>query len=145
MSQDTTILHSLWRKALNSPVPVKITCQTKSDAVRLRWAMYNAVAKYRPDGPKHAQADADLREAIENCSLAVEGKDPGPFALVVQRKVITSLMQAVVAALGETPVLDTVTMAAKESEARVMSKLAGLVEKEGEESPDTRSTPYYTR
>ena len=146
MNQETALLHALWRKGLQSETPVRIPCAAKSDATRLRWALYNAVAKYRPEGSKHGQADAVLAEAIENCSLSVEGKEPGPFALVIQRKTLTNLMQTIAAVLGDAPIVDAVDAAAKESEARMMEKLQGLTTPTVDASAGAvRSTPYYTR
>lgn len=73
-------LRDLWRSA-----PMSIPCSDRKDAERMRNLMYLAVAEYRRGRSKHALADRELLDAIDNHSLTVTDN-----ALLIRRKSVDS-------------------------------------------------------
>ena len=138
MDQQKMILHAVWRKAYakDSAEGLEIPCQSESDATKLRFALYNSVRGVRKG--KEA-ADDLLREAVENCTV---GRKPGQSStLVVQRKVMTKMMQSLAGILEDSPELvKTPEQVEMESSQNL------LLEKLNEQGAvPARSTPYYSR
>jgi hypothetical protein len=157
MDEQKMLMHGLWRKAWKASEPVEVPCRTKSNAIKLRFALYNSVRFVRSG---KEEADGALREAVENVSI---GTLPGdPTVLVLQRRSLSETLQTIAALLaeddagqgqGETrqaPVAGGLALpaAAKTGEQLLMeasqARLQSLLEGEGP-APGTRATPYYTR
>ena len=157
MDAQKALLQEIWRKAFRQDEPLEIPCKTESNAKRMRFALYNAVRGVR-DGA--TPADSLLREAAENCSV---GFKPGERSTVVlQKKILTELMQVVVGIVGvaapttlpgnsagHSPLLKSSEELQAEEETQ--ASLARLAEKLKEASPGAgegaarRPNPYYTR
>lgn len=133
MNEEKALLQSLWRKA-STQEKLTIPCKTLAKARRLRYALYNAVRGVR-DG--EVKVDEVLQFAVENYSISFDPDEPS--TLVVQRKILTELMQTVQGILGDTPLETEEDILMREAEQRVRAKVA-----EGGAEP-TRVTPYYTR
>lgn len=95
MDKQKLLLQGLWRKAGASPEALRLPCSTRGEALRLRFALYNAVRKVR-EGKE--PADEALQRALEEVTLSFE--DDAQTVLVMEQKVRTGMMQVVVAALG---------------------------------------------
>lgn len=95
MDKQKLLLQGLWRKAGASPEALRLPCSTRGEALRLRFALYNAVRKVR-EGKE--PADEALMRALEEVTLSFE--DDAQTVLVMEQKVRTGMMQVVVAALG---------------------------------------------
>lgn len=95
MDKQKLLLQGLWRKAGASPEALRLPCRTRGEALRLRFALYNAVRKVR-EGKE--PADEALTRALEEVTLSFE--DAAQTVLVMEQKVRTGMMQVVVAALG---------------------------------------------
>ena len=138
MDQQKMILRAVWRKAYEKEGPegLEIPCQSDSDATKLRFALYNAVRGVR-EGKE--TVDDLLREAVENCTV---GRKPGQSStLLVQRKVMTKMMQTIAGILGDSPELIKTP-----EQVEMESSQALLLEKLQEQgTAPSRSTPYYTR
>lgn len=136
-TKEYLILHAVWRKAFADgqlTIPVK----SASDAARLRFSLYNSVRAVR-EGKVVAP---DLLQAVQECSVRIEG-----LAVVVQLKANTELMQAISDALGGEEgvkaAVEVIPTAVEEQE--IAESQRRLLEKLGQDTPPTRSTPYYTR
>ena len=138
MDQQKMILRAVWRKAYEKEGSegLEIPCQSDSDATKLRFALYNAVRGVR-EGKE--TVDDLLREAVENCTV---GRKPGQSStLLVQRKVMTKMMQTIAGILGDSPELIKTP-----EQVEMESSQALLLEKLQEQgTAPSRSTPYYTR
>ena len=97
MDKQKLLLQGLWRKAGASPEALRLPCRTRGEALRLRFALYNAVRKVR-EGKE--PADEALTRALEEVTLSFE--DDAQTVLVMEQKVRSGMMQVVVAALGAT-------------------------------------------
>ena len=95
MDKQKLLLQGLWRKAGASPEALRLPCRTRGEALRLRFALYNAVRKVR-EGKE--PADEALTRALEEITLSFE--DDAQTVLVMEQKVHTGMMQVVMAALG---------------------------------------------
>lgn len=94
ISKSMAIFHEVWRMA-NTPDGMKvIQCKTPAEAMRLRFALYNAVKPYR-NGKR--EADPALREAILNCSMSLT---PDKTGVLLQKKIDTELGQVLLEAIG---------------------------------------------
>ena len=160
MDEQKMLLHGLWRKAWKASAPVLVPCRTKSNAIKLRFALYNSVRFVRAGKEK---ADETLCEAAENVSIGTLEGDP--TTLVLQRRTLSETMKTIAAILaddGAGPGAEAMAGAggsafgpafelpadAKTGEQLLaeasQERLRKLLE-EGEAPPVGRSTPYYTR
>ena len=146
MDEQKELLQGLWRKAFLQAEPLLIPCKSESNAIRLRFALYNAVREVRKGKGK---ADKTLIEATNNCTI---GFSPGDRAtLLVQRKVMTELMQVVVDLVGDASELrkSEEDMEIEASSALLLEKLKQSADFSSEQSPANlglpRKTHYYTR
>lgn len=157
MDEQKMLLHGLWRKAWKASEPVLVPCRTKSNAIKLRFALYNSVRFVRAGKEK---ADETLCEAAENVSIgALEGD---PTTLVLQRRTLSETMKTIAAILADDgagpgagaggsafgPAFELPAEAktgeqllAEASQERLKRLLS---EQEGEPAA-SRVTPYYTR
>ena len=143
MDEQKKLLQGLWRKAWLQGEPLVVPCKTEANAVRIRFALYNAVRAVRTG---KQQADNDLQQAVENCSVGFVSGDRAK--LVIQKKVMTELMQTIAELVGDSPEVlkSDEDMAMERSQAVLMEKLSGGAP--GLSPQDLglpRSTPYYTR
>lgn len=144
MDEQKELLQGLWRKAFLQAEPLLIPCKSESNAIRLRFALYNAVREVRKGKGK---ADKTLIEATNNCTIGFSPDDR--TTLLVQRKVMTELMQVVVDLVGDAPELrkSEEDMEIEASSALLLEKLKQTAG--AEQSPANlglpRKTPYYTR
>ena len=159
MDEQKMLLHGLWRKAWRASAPVEVPCRTKSNAIKLRFALYNSVRFVRAG---KEEADEGLREAAENVSI---GTLPGdPPVLVLQRRSLSETLQTIAALLaedeagqgpGETRQVPmgngtvlALPAAAKTGEQLLVeasqARLQSLLE-EADPATGARATPYYTR
>ena len=96
MDKQKAMMQELWRRALAREDGVAVPCKSASDAVKFRFALYNAVKAARAG---KEPADEVLKDAIVNCSV---GFDPEKANIVVIRqKVMSGLMQTVAEVLRE--------------------------------------------
>lgn len=154
MDEQKALLQGLWRKAFRQDTPLEIPCKSETNARKMRFALYNAVRGVKTGKEK---VDENLKEAVENCSVGFAPDDK--TRLVIQRKVMTEMMQIVSEILGEDATVCVKTEKEMEVEASITLALQKIREN-GEESvvgqwnedpglqslPGLpRSTPYYTR
>lgn len=147
-TKEALLMQSVWRKAIREG-EVTLQLPTESDARRVRFTLYNSVRAVR----QGKVIDEELLRATQECSIQITGS-----TVVIQSKMRSDMMQAVLAALGESEE----TMLAKApapktmEEAEVEASQQRLMEKLGQVSPGTgadnentpvgaRVTPYYTR
>ena len=146
MDEQKELLQGLWRKAFLQTEPLLIPCKSESNAIRLRFALYNAVREVRKGKGK---ADKTLIEATNNCTIGFSPDDRA--TLLVQRKVMTELMQVVVDLVGDAPELrkSEEDMEIEASSALLLEKLKQSADFSSEQSPANlglpRKTHYYTR
>lgn len=159
MDKQKLLLQGLWRKAGASPEALRLPCHSRGEALRLRFALYNAVRKVR-EGKE--PADETLMRALEEVTLSFE--DDAQTVLVMEQKVRTGMMQVVVAALGPqaegvSPVPATSQVAAEPSPQALSPFLKTPEQIEEERSlerlreklaaaaatPARTANPYYTR
>ena len=146
MDEQKELLQGLWRKAFLQEGPLLIPCKSESNAIRLRFALYNAVREVRKGKGK---ADKTLIEATNNCTIGFSPDDR--TTLLVQRKVMTELMQVVVDLVGDAPELrkSEEDMEIEASSALLLEKLKQSADFSPEQSPANlglpRKTHYYTR
>lgn len=157
MDEQKMLLHGLWRKAWKASEPVLVPCRTKSNAIKLRFALYNSVRFVRAGKEK---ADETLCEAAENVSIGTLEGDP--TTLVLQRRTLSETMKTIAAILADDgagpgagaggsafgPAFELPAEAktgeqllAEVSQERLKRLLS---EQEGEPAA-SRVTPYYTR
>jgi hypothetical protein len=140
-TKEALLMQSVWRKALREG-EVVLQLPTESDAKRMRFTLYNSVRAVRLG----KVVDAELLQATEECSIQIKGK-----TVTVQSKLRSDMMQAVLAALGETEqsLLATAAIPQTAEEAEIEASQRRLMEKLGQDSPagqpGARVTPYYTR
>ena len=145
MDEQKALLQGLWRKAFGQDEPLTIPCKTASNATRMRFALYNAVRGVRTGKDK---VDDLLRRATENCSIGFDPEDKS--ILIMQKKIMTEMMQTVAGILGDTPELRKTDeqMEVEASQALLMKKLNEGVSADSPTAADVglpRVTPYYTR
>lgn len=140
-TKEALLMQSVWRKALREG-EVVLQLPTESDAKRMRFTLYNSVRAVRLG----KVVDAELLKATEECSIQIKEK-----TVTVQSKLRSDMMQAVLAALGETEqsLLATAAIPQTAEEAEIEASQRRLMEKLGQDSPagqpGARVTPYYTR
>lgn len=159
MDKQKLLLQGLWRKAGASPEALRLPCRTRGEALRLRFALYNAVRKVR-EGKE--PADEALTRALEEVTLSFE--DDAQTVLVMEQKVRTGMMQVVVAALGPqaaegvspVPATSQVAVATAPSasflktpeqieEERSLERLREKLAAAAVATPARAANPYYTR
>lgn len=156
MDEQKMLLHGLWRKAWKASEPILVPCRTKSNAIKLRFALYNSVRFVRAG---KENADETLCEAAENVSIGTLEGDP--TTLVLQRRTLSETMRTIAAILADEggtsldagggafgPAFELPAEAktgeqllAEASQERLRRLLS---EQEGEPAA-SRVTPYYTR
>jgi hypothetical protein len=159
MDEQKMLLHGLWRKAWKATEPILVPCRTKSNAIKLRFALYNSVRFVRAG---KENADETLREAAENVSIGTLEGDP--TTLVLQRRTLSETMKTIAAILADEGAGPGAEVGAGGSafgptfelpaEAKTGEQLLAeasqerlkrlLSEQEGEPAA-SRVTPYYTR
>ena len=145
MDEQKHLLQGLWRKAFSQDDALEIPCKTEPNATRMRFALYNAVRGVRTGKDK---VDDLLKQATENCSIGFHPADRS--VLVMQKKVMTEMMQTIAGILGDTPELRKTDeqMEVEASQALLMKKLNEGVSADSPTAADVglpRVTPYYTR
>ena len=120
MDEQKALLQGLWRKAMLQDEPVEVPCKTASNATRLRFSLYNAVRDVRSG---KAEVDKALRQAVDNCSIGFSPDDKS--ILVIQKKVMTDLMQTISGLVGDDPMLkkSPEDLAMEASQSKLMEKL----------------------
>jgi hypothetical protein len=135
-SEDQIMMHKIWRKAFREG-QITLKMPSHSDAVKLRFGLYNAIRPIR----QGKAIDAELLQAASECSINLEGN-----ALTIQLKSKTAMMQAVVAALGEDAFAPAATPVSAE-EAEILESQRRLLERV--QNPDKETPvihdPYNTR
>jgi hypothetical protein len=145
-ANDQLMMHKIWRKALREG-KVSFDLPTVSDAVQMRFGLYNSIRPVRTG----KVFDEELLRASRDCQVTLKGT-----SVIVQAKVMTEVMQAVMAVLGEdaktidNPLLSEEEHAIQESARLLLEKLGNPQAREDgsikiEPETPTRSTPYYTR
>ena len=95
MDKQKLLIQALWRKARMEKEPLRLDCKTQSKAIRMRFALYNAVKHVRSG---LQPADEALRDAVMNVTI---GFDPDePHVLVLRQKVESEMMQTIADVLG---------------------------------------------
>lgn len=117
ITNETEIMREMWRLAYSRKEGVTIPCPDKSSAMRLRFALYNAVKLYR-NGKD--EADSALTSAIANCQLAI-GEDNK--SVVMKRKLDSATNKAMLAILGNAMPQSVDDAMALESMARIMERV----------------------
>lgn len=117
MADEKSILQQLWIHAYKEG-GATVDCGTQAAATRMRFALYNAVKTYR-DGK--GEPPEVLRKAIDNCAISMTADKK---SVIIQPKVSTSNMRAILAVLGDTPIKTAEELAMDESLARIMEKVA---------------------
>lgn len=145
MDEQKQLLQGLWRKAFGQDDALEIPCKTKSNATRMRFALYNAVRGVRTGKDK---VDDLLKQAVENCTIGFHPADRS--VLIMQKKVMTEMMQTIAGILGDAPNLRKTDeqMEVEASQALLMKKLGEGVSADSPTAADVglpRVTPYYTR
>lgn len=155
MDQQKMLLQSLWRRAYQSPEPIRVPCGTKSDAIKLRFALYNAVRLVRSG---KEPADEVLKEAVENVSIGAEGEKQE--VLVLQLRTLSKTLQTVAGILsGEVapgasafgpafllpPEVKTGEQLLVEASQERLQSLLATPDEEGGAAKPSRVTHYYTR
>ena len=134
-SPDQLLLHRIWRKAFRDGEMI-IDLPTPSDAMKLRFALYNAVRPVR----QGKAVDEELLKAAESCLINIAGS-----VLTVQSKSLMPFMQAVTAALGEEVSAEQpVPLTQEEAEIAASEERLKALLDTPEQAPE-RVTPYYTR
>lgn len=136
-SEDQIMMHKIWRKAFREG-QITLKMPSHSDAVKLRFGLYNAIRPIR----QGKAVDAELLQAATECSINLDGT-----ALTIQLKSKTAMMQAVVAALGEEAFTPAQTPVSAE-EAEIMESQRRMLEKltqSGDEARPVVNDPYNTR
>ena len=159
MDEQKMLLHGLWRKAWKASAPVLVPCRTKSNAIKLRFALYNSVRFVRAGKEK---ADETLCEAAENVSIGTLEGDP--TTLVLQRRTLSETMKTIAAILADDgagpgaeveaggsafgPAFE-LPADAKTGEQLLaeasQERLKRLLSEQAGEPAASRVTPYYTR
>jgi hypothetical protein len=139
ITQEQKILHAVWRKA-HAAGEVKITLKSPADAIRLRFSLYNSVRAVR----KGQMLDEGLRQAVEGCSIRLDGG-----TVTVMGKVRAEGMQAALDALGmtleEVQAGDSpITMDDAEAAESLRKALEKLQQPEAL-ATEHKPNPYYTR
>ena len=127
-------LQALWRKALLDGELI-IPCGSRSNATRLRFALYAAVRKERSG---KVACDDELKTAVESISIGFSPEDN--TSLLLQPRSETELMRVVDGVLGETPS----TLLANAEERTILASQERLRENL-QPAQQTGTTPYYTR
>lgn len=157
MDEQKMLLHGLWRKAWKASGPILVPCRTKSNAIKLRFALYNSVRFVRAGKEK---ADETLCEAAENVSIGTLEGDP--TTLVLQRRTLSETMKTIAAILADDgagamagaggsafgPAFE-LPAEAKTGEQLLaeasQERLRRLLSEQAGEPAASRVTPYYTR
>lgn len=159
MDEQKMLLHGLWRKAWKASEPILVPCRTKSNAIKLRFALYNSVRFVRTG---KENADETLREAAENVSIGTLEGDP--TTLVLQRRTLSETMKTIAAILADDgagpgacadaggsafgPAFE-LPAEAKTGEQLLaeasQERLRRLLSEQAGEPAASRITPYYTR
>jgi hypothetical protein len=147
-TKEALLMQSVWRKALREG-EVILQLPSESDAKRVRFTLYNSVRAVR----QGKVVDEELLRATQECSIQITGS-----TVVIQSKMRSDMMQAVLAALGESEetLLAKAPTPKTAEEVEVEASRQRLLEKLGQVSPGTeadnentpagaRVTPYYTR
>ena len=117
MADEKSILQQLWIHA-HKQGGATVECGSQAAATRMRFALYNAVKSYRDGKGEPPQV---LREAIDNCAISMTADKQ---SIVIQPKVSTSNMKAILAILGEASIKTAEELSMDESLARIMEKVA---------------------
>ena len=136
-SEDQIMMLKIWRKAFREG-QITLKMPSHSDAVKLRFGLYNAIRPIR----QGKAVDAELLQAATECSINLDGT-----ALTIQLKSKTAMMQAVVDALGEDAFTPAQTPVSAE-EAEIMESQRRMLEKltqSGDEARPVVNDPYNTR
>lgn len=114
-------LKALWRQAHRTGEEIFIPCPSEKEAVKVRFALYNAVKAVRTGTDR---SDEELKEAIENWKLVLQADPPG---VRITAKVEASVLAVVDSLLDQTAVVQaTQSQEERELEAsarRVMERL----------------------
>lgn len=111
---EQTILQNLWILAAQRQDGVSVPCGDTASARRLRFALYNAVKWFKGDNPK--PCSEELLTAITSCSLSFTPDETG---VVIRQKIATKVNQAILAVLGDAPILSEEERQAMESADRI--------------------------
>lgn len=141
LSQEQTVMLGLWRKALREG-ELELVLPTKSDALRMRFSLYNAMRLVRTG----KLVDPELTAAAEQFSIRVEDRVVKFFP-----KTAGALMDVALKALGG--VVPEAPKTAEEAE--VEGSLGRLLQRLGSDGtgesnppsdgPARPATPYYKR
>lgn len=110
-------MREVWRQAAKRPEGLTIPCGSQAAAIRARFTLYNAVKVFRTGS---AQADQELAEALEACSISFT---PDKAGLVVQRRTETALQKTILDLL-EGPARSVEDRLADEMAARMQARMA---------------------
>ena len=137
LTQQQLTLLGVWRQAFRAGGRFELALPSKSDAVRMRFALYNAIRPIRLG----TLVDEELAQACQDLSVRVEGS-----MVFLEEKSTSAIMQAAMAALGgQLPEGAAPKQALEIAADESLKKLMGIME--STDQPDTvgRVTPYYTR
>lgn len=119
-SQETAILHKLWKVAASADNPIEIPCGSEKAAIRRRFTFYNAVAKVK----ETPALDPELHAAVENVMIFF--KEGDKTTLCLGRKPAPDDLLEVAAGLGiDVTNLDGKDAIEAEAEASLRRMMAG--------------------
>lgn len=143
VSQEVLAMQGLWRRALAREEGLSVALPTKSDATRMRFALYNAVRGVR----KGDIVDPELLRATEELAVRVGVDGKGKPCVTFVKKSNGVLLAAALDALGgdlpaPAPTAEEVALGGVAERLSALSK-----EVSGEAAPaePARVTPYYKR
>ncbi len=141
--KEQDVLQEIWRKAGREAGGVTIPCDSLSEARRMRFTLYNAL---KPVKTGRVEADAELRYAMDNCSISFTDDQKG---IVIRPKVSSKLNKILLGVLGGV-VRSADDIAMEESVAKLMA-LAQETEAKRQEltgmpdEPQSKASSYGAR
>lgn len=139
-SEEAILLKHIWKKAYTEDVVIKL--ESKKEAARIRFALYNAASPYK----KGEIFDDDMTAAVLNVGVTYDS----PTVLRLSRR-LTSTLSALVEASGfdlEKAIKagEDASVSPEEAEAQEsLNRLLKKMDDEAKEDKGDRATAYYTR
>lgn len=94
-NQEREFLRAVWRKAYREK-EIRVHFKTIADARRIRFSLYNVAKSARASDT----ADFELLEAVENCSVSMEGPQDGKYWIIVRHKMMQNVLASAAEQLG---------------------------------------------
>lgn len=138
-TDERDLFHEIWRAAGSTPEGITIPCESHSNAIRLRFTLYNSVKGIRGGT---MQCDATLKEAVDKCGISFTEDKCG---LQIRPKLSTKLNQYLLGVLNDKPVQSTEEHVMQESFARIMAATQAPAPAEPEPAPPSIGHKYGAR